>query len=317
MNVSVGEVVAFGPPGTTKIRGKVIKLGHPKVKIRQLVAGHGQPAGIAWWVPLSPEYITQTFGTLPKPVPPESKIFGGAAGRGSVPVSTGGRYHPPGEKRHTSKRRTSHRPPPPAPIPKIAAGGLTEAWAMEETKKLLLQWKVPAFHVEFSNSMTRTLGLVNYRTRTVSYSRPLWVRATDEQRREVVIHEVAHAVVENRIGRRRGVSHGRDWKLQMIAMGISNPSPYHTVKRDDLRRKRGDTIEISCCGVHKMRITMAKMFKSLRFLPDGNYTSRMRCRSCNQSPDIAPEDKARFAEYVRRGGAPPLRPNQLCGCHEH
>lgn len=301
MNVSIGEVVTFGPPGSTKVRGKVIKLGHPKVKIRQLVAGHGQSAGTEWWVPLSDEYITQTFGALPKPVPPEKKPSG---------------YHTPTPRR-TSKKRTSRPPPAPRAAAVATGGGLSESWALGETKALLERWTVPAFHIQFSNAMTRTLGVVNYRRRTITYSRPLWVRATDEQRREVVIHEVAHAVVENRLGRQRGVSHGAPWKAQMVAMGIKNPSAYHTVKRDDLHRKRADTVELMCCGTHKLRMTLAKLFRSTRVAPDGSLRILLRCKRCKEAPTLLRSDAARFEEYVRRGGAAPLRPNQICGCSDH
>lgn len=191
---------------------------------------------------------------------------------------------------------------------------MTESWAVGETKALLSKWGVPPFKVEFNNRQTRALGKVNYRTRIISYSRPLWARATDEQKNEVVIHEVAHAVVEHREGRKPGTSHGYAWKAQMIDMGIPahKVSAYHTIDRTGLHRIRSDSVELMCCG-KKFGITMKRLARAVRIDADGDLTiGRLKCAACDERPTIKKSDVQRVIDYLRRGA--PLRPNQICGC---
>ena len=99
MNLRVGDTVMFGPPGKAKVKGVVVRLG-AKVRIRQDGAAFGQSAGTEWNVP--PDYIEVT-----------GAVFGGAAGRATGPVSTGGRYHPPKRSSRPPPPRRSSRPPPP------------------------------------------------------------------------------------------------------------------------------------------------------------------------------------------------------------
>jgi hypothetical protein len=108
MDLRVGDTVMFGPPGKPKTKGTVVRLG-VKIRIRQAFVAHGQPAGTEWNVPATSDYIEVTWrGGEP--------VFGGAAGRGSVPVSKGGNYQPPKRtSRPPPPRKASRPPPPPAP----------------------------------------------------------------------------------------------------------------------------------------------------------------------------------------------------------
>jgi hypothetical protein len=100
----------------------------------------------------------------------------------------------------------------------------------------------------------------------------------------------------------------------MVAMGISKPSAYHNVDRTGLKRKRGDTVEMSCCGAKPFRITMKKLM-SWSKIQDGEILMRWSCRACGKKPEFStPGDRARFVEFLR---GPGLRPNQMCGCGEH
>jgi predicted SprT family Zn-dependent metalloprotease len=291
MILGVKDLVRFGPPGKPKVEGQIIRLG-AKARIRQVEAGHGEWAGTEWDVPRSPEYIEVISRAAPPP-PKQPK-----------------------------PRRTSRPAPAPARLPsapQIAASiatGLTEGWAISETEKLLTYWQVPPYQAEFSNALTKALGRCNYRTRTITYSRKLWLRATDEERKTVVIHEVAHAVVEHNGGRAAGTSHGRAWKLQMMKMGISNPSPYHTIDRTGLRRKRHDSIEMTCCGV-PFGVTMERLRKSMGVTGE----TRLRCARCEGRPQFSSqEERSRFEAYMKAfniARQPGIAPNPICGCGRH
>lgn len=292
MLLGVDDLVRFGPPGKPKVEGKVIRLG-AKVRIRQVEAGHGEYQGTEWDVPRSPEYI-EVIHRAQKP-PPVSPL---------------------------QRRRTSRPAPAPARaaaiVPPPVPSGLTEGWAISETQKLLSEWHIPThFQIEFSNALTKALGRVNFRTSTISYSRKLWLRATDEEKRTVVIHEVAHVVVDHLHGRRAGTAHGRVWKLQMVRMGIpwGNVSPYHTIDRTGLKRSRVDTVGMSCCGGAEFRITMEKLRKSLNAAGE----TRMRCKRCDERPKlVSQDDLTKFQTYMKAFQlASGIAPNKLCGCGSH
>lgn len=307
MDLRVGDIVLFGPPGKAKARGEVVRLG-AKTRIRQLGAAHGQPEGTEWNVPTTSAYITVI-----------TPAFGGAAGRGSVPVSTGGRYHPPKRVSRPPPpppRRSSRPPPPPPPSPRSAAptprpghappsGDLashreTIAFAHE----LLRQWSIPNYKVDFSGRFTRRMGQCDFRHRVITYSTPLWPLATPEQRRQTTIHEVAHAVTRDRHG--MVAAHGKEWKAQMVAMGAA-PKRTHNVNRESVRRTRGDTVAMTCCGGASFRVTLKKAHALM--------TRGGRCRACHQAPVFASTaDRATYEAWAR--GGLNIRPNScLCGAH--
>lgn len=199
--------------------------------------------------------------------------------------------------RKTSKKASPKKTSSRKPARRVSSGAArkpakgSEATAITDTQRLLRRWMVPrAYAVKFSDAQTSAMGKVNYRSRTISYSRPLWERATSTQRAEVVIHEVAHAVVEAFQGRTFGVQHGEAWKKQMRAMGIRQPSAYHTVSREGLKRTRTDTIDVLCCGT-AFRMTVKK----------ASQLSSLRCRGCNEPPRIpSAADRKRVEGYKTR-----------------
>lgn len=114
--------------------------------------------------------------------------------------------------------------------------------ATELRGKIKFQW---------SRRFTRRLGDARWDfhkgTGKVRFSIPLWPRATQEQRDEVVVHEVCHIVadwrygnpyVDPKTGKTRGKRqiHNKNWKATMRQAGIQNPQRCHTVNRDGLRR---------------------------------------------------------------------------------
>jgi len=309
MNLRVGDTVMFGPPGKPKTKGTVVRLG-AKIRIRQEFAAHGQPAGTEWNVPATPGYIEITWRA-------GEPVFGGAAGRATGPVSTGGNYHPPKRSsRPPPPPRRSSRPPPPPPPPRSTAAPARPGHAPpsgdlsshRETiafaHELLRQWAIPNYKVMFSNRFTRRMGQCNFRTREIGYSAPLWPLATPEQRRQTTIHEVAHAVTRDRHGA-AAAAHGREWKAQMVAMGVQ-PKRTHAVNRESVKRTRGDTVALVCCGGAPFRVTLKK---AAAFIFYG-------CKSCRQPATFASAaDKAAFDAYTR-GPSLSIRPNScLCGAH--
>jgi predicted SprT family Zn-dependent metalloprotease len=308
MNLRIGDTVLFGPPGEAKAKGVIVRLG-AKTRIRQLGAAHGQPEGTEWNVPSTSAYITVI-----------TPAFGGAAGRGSVPVSKGGRYHPPEPKPRRSSRpppppRRSSRPPPPPrstasparpghapPSGDLSSHRETIAFAHD----LLRQWAIPNYKVMFSNRFTRRIGQCNFRAREIGYSAPLWPLATAEQRRQTTIHEVAHAVTRDRHG--AVAAHGKEWKAQMVAMGVP-PKRTHDVNRESIRRTRGDTVAMTCCGNAPFRVMLKKAHALV--------TLGGRCRACQQAPVFASAaDRTAYNTWLYVDTPLRIRPNScLCGAH--
>jgi len=174
-----------------------------------------------------------------------------------------------------------------------------EQKALAETHRLLAQWKVPGYAAVFSNRLTSSMGRVNHRSKVITYSRPIWERATAEDRRVTVIHEVAHAIVAHFHGRAPGVSHGAQWKRQMRAMGIKKPQRCHKVSTEGLKRQRRDTVAVTCCG-NEFRVTLKRLHRSL--------ASGARCKCRGGGTDAisfaTKQDEARYQRYTQ-----PLRAN--------
>jgi len=311
MNLHVGDIVMFGPPGKPKTKGTVVRLG-AKIRIRQEFAAHGQPAGTEWNVPATPGYIEITWRA-------GEPVFGGAAGRATGPVSTGGNYHPPKRSsRPPPPPRRSSRPPPPPPRPTAAPARpghappsgdlLSHRETIAFAQDLLRQWAIPNYRVVFSNRFTRRMGQCDFRAREIAYSAPLWPLATPEQRRQTTIHEVAHAVTRDRHGA-AAAAHGREWKAQMVAMGAS-PKRTHNVNRESVKRTRGDTVAMVCCGGTPFRVTLKKAH--------GLMTRGGQCRSCRQPPVFAAAaDRAAYDAWVRRTAGGLIIRQNSCRCGSH
>lgn len=82
------------------------------------------------------------------------------------------------------------------------------------------------------------------------FSIPLWLRATEEERRQTVIHEVCHLVAAHEAhlaGRKVSSAHGHEWKAVMRRAGVT-PKRCHSVSTKGLGKK---TIPAKCrCGEH-------------------------------------------------------------------
>lgn len=119
----------------------------------------------------------------------------------------------------------------------------------------------------FSDRFVTKLGeaSVSYKgENTVRFSSMLWERATIEERRETVIHEVCHIVNIHRGGHDRSGSHGRHWKQLMIQCGVE-PKRCHDVKV-------GTAVLFCACLVHSVSTN--------RHTRVVNGKSFYRCRKC-------------------------------------
>lgn len=293
MPLRVGEAVMFGPPGTAKIRGLVMRAGTNTARVQQVGAGHGKPSGTEWNVPL--EFI-KTFAKEPKP------------------KRTSRREPKPKEPKRTSRRvqsppaRTSSAPLAPGHAPR--SGDLaTHRDTIDFAHELLRQWAIPNYHVNFSGKFTSRMGQCNFLHREITFSTPLWPLATPEQRRNTTIHEVAHAVTRDRHGA-AVAAHGREWAAQMVAMGAP-PKSRHNIDTSSVKRKRADTVAMVCCGGSPTQITLKRAHRLV--------TMRGTCKACSQPPVFASaSDRKKYEDWLSDtlSSSLKIRPNSCrCGAH--
>jgi SprT protein len=115
--------------------------------------------------------------------------------------------------------------------------------------------------VEWNPRFTRRLGDGYYNNRVllgarIRLSLPLWPRASEEDRRETVIHETCHVVVGLKFGR-QARHHGPEWRQAMKNCGVE-PLRTHSVDRTGLVRRQKQFILLGCPHSemgHKCRIT--------------------------------------------------------------
>jgi predicted SprT family Zn-dependent metalloprotease len=83
------------------------------------------------------------------------------------------------------------------------------------------------------------------------FSVPLWLRASEAERKQTVIHEICHLVAHHEAhlaGRKVSSAHGYEWKAVMRRAGVQ-PKRCHNVNNNGLSKKK--TILTKCrCGEH-------------------------------------------------------------------
>ncbi len=111
--------------------------------------------------------------------------------------------------------------------------------------------------VEFNPRFTRKMGDATYNPYTfrarVRLSVPLWSRASDQDKRQTVIHETCHCVVAYTHGKVQ--PHGPEWKQAMRNCGV-DPIRTHSVDRTGLARRQRLFILQDCPNEHKCRMTV-------------------------------------------------------------
>jgi SprT protein len=135
----------------------------------------------------------------------------------------------------------------------------------------------------WSNRMTSSMGIAAYNARkdefTIKLSGPLFARATDEQKRQTVIHEACH-IIEAYLGRYDGwdgrvryakMTHGPGWAKCMRAADC-DAERYHQVNNAGLTKR----YEYECPnGCHTFRLTARKHKESQM----GRYRLCCKCKS--------------------------------------
>ena len=147
--------------------------------------------------------------------------------------------------------------------------------------------------VEWNRRFTRRLGdgaysRTTYRAR-IRLSVPLWPRASEEDRRETVIHEACHIIVAYQYGF-AVPPHGAEWRLAMKHCGIE-PLRLHSVNRTGLARKHRRFILLDCPtqGFEKKCRCTIREYNMLK------RGTEMWCKRCNLHLDresAIEEDKA-------------------------
>jgi len=96
----------------------------------------------------------------------------------------------------------------------------------------------------FNNRFTRRMGDANYYSNRIRLSKPLWKRATPEQRRETIIHEACHLIARHKHGPQIK-AHGREWKAAMRRAGFK-PIRCHSVDTSGLREGTQNAFCMDC-----------------------------------------------------------------------
>jgi len=119
------------------------------------------------------------------------------------------------------------------------------------------------------------------------FSIPLWPRASEEERRETVVHEIAHLVVLFETyaqGNYDADPHGREWREVMRRAGYPHPSRCHSVDRTGLRRPQRRAVVHCGCG---RRLTSPRVFWSVY------RGGRLYCHKCGQMIKLYPDRAGR------------------------
>jgi SprT protein len=110
----------------------------------------------------------------------------------------------------------------------------------------------------------------------IRLSRPLWPRASPEERRETVVHEACHVIADYRFGGKQG--HGPRWRQMMALCGYAAPQRCHSVNREAIQqRRRRKRVEVRArCGCAEGVILGPVQARRLR----GGAV--YHCRRCSQ-----------------------------------
>lgn len=137
----------------------------------------------------------------------------------------------------------------------------------------LISWK-------FNSRLTTTLGHATYsykeETGEVSLCYKLWGRASYEDRRNVIIHEVCHILVFRKYGYHESDKHGPKWKAMMRLCG-GDPARCHSVDTKGVRRKvKRYHVECRCTRHNVSQNLVTRMRKG----------QHRKCKRCGYRLDI-------------------------------
>jgi SprT protein len=169
----------------------------------------------------------------------------------------------------------------------------------EAVAKTLVQKKIAevgqVIVVEWNRRFTKRLGDGGYNPVTfqskIRLSVPLWPRASEQDRRETVIHEACHVIV----GFKHGVAaaHGYEWKESMKNCGVE-PLRTHSVDRTGLIRRHRRYILCDCPneGIEKKCRITAREYNLVR--RGKEYWCKVCGLHLDQNASIEEDRKARL-----------------------
>lgn len=135
--------------------------------------------------------------------------------------------------------------------------------------------------VEWNARFTRRMGDGMYSpTRMLGRIRlsvPLWGRASEQDRRETVIHEACHVIAFYKDA--NATSHGVEWRQAMLNCGV-DPLRTHSVDRTGLMRRQRLFVLCDCPKDEKCRIGV-RMFNLIQ------RGTEMQCKICGLHLDRA------------------------------
>lgn len=127
---------------------------------------------------------------------------------------------------------------------------------------------IPRLSWEWNGRFTTRMGDATWPAAVIRLSTPLWPRASVEERRETVIHELCHVLTGHKFGKMDG--HGARWQSLMREAGYRRPGRCHLVSNDGLVPR----VEAACrCQIHKITSHKAGQIRSGKKV--------WVCRSCS------------------------------------
>lgn len=143
---------------------------------------------------------------------------------------------------------------------------------------------------EFNGRFSSRMGDANWTQKRVRFSKPLWPRATKQERYQVIVHEVAHIVAEERYGRgigRRISPHGYQWKLVMLEMGL-HPDRCHSVPTAGVANKKAKyKTYCRCSGENALHLVTKKVYDRIA---DPLCIRSYTCRRCKARLTTTPQN---------------------------
>ena len=100
----------------------------------------------------------------------------------------------------------------------------------------------------FRKQFTRILGQAFAQSKLIEFSSPLWARASESERKQVIIHEACHIIAYYKYGFDIK-PHGSEWKRCMVESGVA-PLRCHNVDRKGLKKQYVKyQVECECVAV--------------------------------------------------------------------
>lgn len=150
-------------------------------------------------------------------------------------------------------------------------------WVSDALNKVNRLDLLPLVKLEWNTRYTRCMGTYSPKNGEIELSTQLFARATLEQQKQTVIHELCHMIVDyitRRAGKPAVPPHGALWKRQMVLVG-HEAKRCHNVDRTGLRRTV-TRYKITCgCPTRSYQVTKTMLTRIQ------NKYGKPMCKHCN------------------------------------